>query len=177
MSMASEKRQLGRPTRKASAIRGMFCAGRRETWEIVGERSKHAGKLVARAETEGGVRRRIRRAGEKSAGEIREERSRGRQTYLLARVSPALLGEAAVVEPLPEAKAPPSPPIFPIRARSTHQRVDVSPLVSSSRPPSARGAATGGLLFPHCLFGPPSPPPVFSRAGSRLLQSSLDQIK
>ncbi|OQU91861.1 hypothetical protein SORBI_3001G259850 [Sorghum bicolor] len=159
-----------------------------------GEKSKRAGKAVVRAETEGGgVRGRIRRAGEKNAGEIRadsRERSvQGRQTYLLARVLPAPQGEAAAVESLPEAKAPPSAPLFPIRARSCRRRVAVSRPASSGHSPSARGAAAGGLLFPCHLSGPPSPPPVFPRAGhraasssvassrtqSRLLQSSLEQ--
>jgi len=40
-----------------------------------GEKSRRAGKPVVRAETEGGVHGKIRRAGEKSVGEIREQRA------------------------------------------------------------------------------------------------------
>ena len=99
-------------------------------------------------------------------------------------------GEAAAVEPLPEAKAPPSPPLFPIRVRSSRRWVAVSrlpPLVvlhpREEQPPAGCCFPAASLVLHRLLqFSLEQDTSrllqSFPRARqSRLLQSSLDQIK
>ena len=154
----------------------MATVGKRRRGRKDGESIARAGKHRARG--------RLGSRGERSAGEIREqreERPQGRTCSPARTRSPTPPVEAAAAE------APPPPPLFPIRARSSRRRAAVSRRLfwSSIEQDTSRFASPFPLPHPReeqlpadCCFptassgehragaGPEPPPPVFPRAGA-----------